>query len=192
MDWIQTHIAKLFEGMFWSTLISHLQWVDWFTFGFIILGMAYGSKKGLMRELVELLELVFLIFLVFTYQKVTLAFFKNVMPSFTNRMLEPVVIISLGLIFWFLILFVDRFLQKAIHAKVASVLKVIGGIIVGVVHFVVFWSLISHILIALPIGKMAQAYESGGSVTGEKVKNIAPAIYQFIANPSEYYKEVKA
>lgn len=170
-------LNKIMDGIMWRALLSRLDWVDWFTAGFIILGLAYGSRKGLMRELVEVLELALIIFLSFTYREVFVSFLKSILPSFTNRMLEPLVLIMTLLIFWVLIAFIDRYLQKTIHAKTSSGLKGIGGAFVGAFHFLLIWSLISQIIIATPYFNLSQQYDKGNSVTGEKVRDFAPAVH---------------
>ena len=117
LHWITQHLSKLFEGIFWHHLMERVQWVDWLTVAFVLLGMAYGSRKGLMRELVELLELVAVILLTYNYRGILLGFVKTLLPNFTDRTLAPVILIATALLFWGLIAMVDGFFKKQCTLK---------------------------------------------------------------------------
>lgn len=191
MEWIMQHLSQLFEGLFWRSLLMRVQWVDWFTLGFVLLGIVYGSRRGLMRELVEILELILIVFLTYKYKDSVLGFVKAIVPSFTERTLESVCFIITGLFFWFLIAFADGYLQKAVHSKSTPSLKWFGGAVVGVFHFLIIWSLISQALISVPFFSLARLYEPGNSLTGQTVNQIAPLIYQAINDPAKLLPEVK-
>ena len=192
MAWIIDHVSQLFQGMFWRSLLESFHWVDWFTVAFVLVGLVYGIRKGLMRELVEVLELILIIFLVYNYKEFFLGFLKSLFPSLSNRFLEPAVFILVALAFWFLVAFLDGYLQKVEHSQVTKGIKVIGGGLTGIFHFLIIWSLISQVLMLLPARSLARSYEPGSSLSGEKVLGIAPLIQGMIRNPSKPPSKTKA
>jgi hypothetical protein len=192
MDWFTEFFSKIFEGMFWSSLLSKIHWVDWFTVGFGMLGIVYGSRKGLMRILVEILELVLIVYLVFAYKGILLGFIKYLLPKLTERTLEPPVLILSAMVFWFVVAFLDKHLQKLVSAKTEPVLKMTGGAVFGAVQFLIIWSFISHVLIIMPVFSLARAYEPGNSLTGKQVKGIAPFIYGMLSDPAKTLTDTKA
>ena len=183
---------KIYEGIMWRTLLAQFDWVDWFTVGFVILGIAYGSRKGFMREIVEITELLLVIFLAYTYKEIFFSFLKTILPSFTNRILEPVVLSVSLTLFWFLVAFLDGHLQKVIHAKTLPGLKVTGGAFLGILHFLLIWSLISQILIVMPYLKFSKMYEKGNSVSGQSIKEFIPFIYDVLTQPATHFSGLKA
>jgi hypothetical protein len=192
MDWFKDFFSKIFEGMFWSSLLSRIDWVDWFTIGFLLLGIVYGSRKGLMRILVETLELILIVYLVFAYKGILLGFVKFLLPKLSDRMLEPPVLILSAMVFWFVVAFIDKYLQKMVSAKTEPVLKMAGGAVFGALQFLIIWSFISHVLIIMPVFSMGRAYETGSSLTGSQVKGIAPFIHGMLSDPSKTLSELKA
>ena len=185
-------LSRIFEGFFWKTLLSQVNWVDWFTLGFIILGVVYGSRKGFMREIVEILELFLVIFLSYDYKGFLFSFLRSLFPKMTSRMLEPTVLMLSFIFFALLIAFIDRYLQKIAHAQTAAPLKIIGGGLLGAMQFMLVWSLISQVLILAPYIHVAKAYEKENSVSGKNIETMAPAVYQALTQPAEFFSGVKA
>jgi len=47
-----------------NSFLLKLQWIDWYAFFCLVIGLIYGAIKGLVREVVEILELILIISLV--------------------------------------------------------------------------------------------------------------------------------
>ena len=186
MEWFHHFIENIFQGIFWRTLLARFQWVDWFTMAFGLIGMIYGMRRGLMREIIEILELVIIIFLIFTYSPTTTALFDTYLPQMTHRAIQPLGFILTTAFFWFAIAFIDGYLRKAVHAKMTGLVRTAGGALFGALHFIIIWSVISQALILMPMPYLTKLYEPGNSVSGEKIKNLAPKIHDMLTNPKEY------
>ncbi len=185
MEKIQQLFAKILDIVFWQTLISHFRWVDWVTVGFIVIGLLYGMRKGLMREIVEILEMILILAVTFACQPMVVSFFKSYLSSVSEKSLAPIAFMVTALCAWFVVSVIDKYAQKWVHAKLAGFVKVAGGGALGVVHFFLIWSFVSQAILLMPIRGAHQIYDAGNSSTGTRVKSFAPAIYQAISNPGQ-------
>lgn len=185
MDKIQQWISKIFDMVFWQTVLSHFQWVDWVTTAFLVMGLIYGMRKGLMRELVEILELVLILAVTLACQKPVTAFFKVYLPSFSEKTIAPAAFMVTALCAWFVVSVIDKYMQKWVHAKISGFLKVAGGGILGALHFFLVWSFVSQAILLMPVRGAQTIYDAGNSTTGVYVKQLAPAVYRAVSNPGQ-------
>lgn len=178
MEWLHSFWAKISQAIFWQNVINHIHWLDWITAAFVIFGVMYGVKKGFFREVVEILEMIIIIFLTHLYYPILLSFLTSYIPKMTPHSLAPAAFILTGLAAWFVVSFFDRPLQKWVHSKLPNFLRISGGVVGGIFHFLILWSFISQAILLMPIKTFPRLYESGHSVTGPFTKELVPAIYK--------------
>ena len=189
MEKLHQLFLKLMDEMFWRALLSHIQWVDWITFGFLLAGFVFGMRKGFLREVAELLEVGIILTVTFIFQPMVLSFMTVYMPSFSQKTMAPAAFILTALCVWFVTSVIDKYFQQWIHGKLTGFLKTAGGGIVGVVHAFLIWSFISQAVVLMPLRAARQFYESGKSITGEAVKNFAPAVFAAVSEPGRYFSK---
>lgn len=180
MDWFFSFLDHLQKTIVWQMVFSHFQWVDWFTLIFLLIGFFYGIRKGLMRELAEILEVVIVMFLAMKYAGPMENFIRDAVAFIPKDYAPGVAFILTTAGIGFLVLFIDRYLSKWFQAKAAGALRVVGGALLGLAHAMLFWSLMSHAILLLPLPKLKPIYESGKSYTGAAVKEIVPKVYNTV------------
>lgn len=173
-------LSQLLNPHTWRHLYKSMQGPDWFTVLFVILGIFYGMRKGLMRELVEIFEFIIIIFLTFTYLEVA----KNILSnhlSISPEKLAPVAFVLGAWVLWMAVAYLDKALQKLFVSKLPEFIKTLGGAALGVIHLLLIWSFLSQAMILIPSGKTKEVYAEKKSLTGAKVRDLAPQVYQTIA-----------
>ncbi len=183
MDAILSWFDKFFQAIFVKITMAHFQWVDWVTLVFVLVGIVYGARKGMMREIVEILEMTLITILVLIYQK-PLASLFNIYLSFIHDSSIPAVsFILLAGGIWGLVIFIDGHIKKWLHAQLPVWLKIAGGALLGAVHFLIIWSFISQGILLLPVPKIRKSYDSGHSITGVLVRKLAPKMLSIAQSP---------
>ena len=185
IDWIQDFVNKIFQIVFWKTLLSKINWIDWITVAFVLLGIVYGIRKGFLRMIAEILEFMVILYVTFFCQKPLADFLSNTASLLTPRAAEPVAFIVIALPIWFLIAVLDRHMQKWVHGKLTGIARGLGGAFLGGFYFILIWSFISQAVILYPYGGLSKLYKTGGSVTGTKIKALAPVLYSIVMNPEK-------
>ena len=191
MDFVWNTLDKITQFFVAHALFAHFQWVDWVTVIFLIAGIMYGFKSGLMRELAEILETLAVIFIVFSFYKSLGDLLKTYLKFIPAANSNAIAFIFLMILVWMLILYLDKQLRKLFHTKLAGPIKAFGGAILGAVHVLLIWSLFSQALLLLPFPKVRKAYEKGNSRTGAYVKNIAIQAYQWMGHPPKKTKDAQ-
>ncbi len=183
MDAIFSWFQDFFQAIFVKSAIARFEWLDWLTGVFILVGVVYGMRKGLMREIVEILEMILIVVLVLIYHKPLLHIF-DVYLSFIPHVSAPAVsFILLGGAVWGVVAFLDGHVRKWIQAQVPPILKAGGGALLGAVHFLLIWSFISQGILLLPVAKLRRSYDSGHSYSGPLIQKLAPKILKIVETP---------
>lgn len=178
-DWFD----KIFQAIFVKSVMAHFEWLDWVTAVIVMVGIVYGARRGLMREIVEILEMILITILVLLYQK-PLASLFGIYLSFIHAASIPAVsFILLASAIWGLVIFIDGHIKKWLHAQLPVWLKTAGGALLGAVHFLIIWSFLSYGILLLPLPKLRKNYDSGQSYSGVLVKEIAPKILKIAQSP---------
>ena len=178
-------IDKLLQSFIWKSVLSHFQWVDWFTIVFILVGIIYGAKTGFFRVLVEILEMFGIIFLVLRYQPPFYKYISRLFTSAPQNILRvgSFLLISIGLFVAMRI--VDKRLSQLFHTKLANPFRNVGGAVLGIFYALLIWSFFSQALLLGGSLKIKKIYESGNSVSGYKVKILAPALYNTVTRAGQ-------
>lgn len=187
IDWFFSWVDRFLQSFVWESILSNFKWVDWLTILVLILGLIYGIKKGLLREIVEILEAVFIIFIVFSqYKKV--AFFLGEYFSFVPQGFTPLAAFTvLTLPLWILVAFLDGRLTRLFHTKTIGPIRIIGGALLGCFHLLLLWSFISQPLLMMPFPRVRRVYEEGSSYTGDKVRKFAPRVYVSLTEAMKFW-----
>ncbi len=183
MDFFWKWFDKITQVLITHSILAHFQWVDWITGVFLIAGIIYGFKSGLMRELAEIIETLAVVFLVFSFYKSLASLLKAHIKFIPSTTSDVIAFISLTILVWIPILYLDKKMQKVFHTKLAGPIKAFGGAIMGAAHVLLIWSLFSQAIVLLPFPKARKVYEKGSSSTGFFVKNIAVQAYELMGHP---------
>ena len=188
MEWLFDLIDKIVQSAIWHNFLSRLEWVDWFTLAMILIGIIYGAKRGLIREIVEIFELLVLILVVF-FVKGSLANYLFTKVGMAKQIAEPAAFISVMLPTWWVIHWVDHLFSKSFHTKLSGAIKVPGGILLGVVHVLILWGLVSQVIFSIPIKSVQKVYQGKNSMSGPFLVEMTPTIYTAMTQPANLFKD---
>lgn len=174
-------ILEFLKPYIWQNLYKSMQGPDWFTVLFVIVGIFYGMRKGLMRELVEIFEFVVIIFLTFAYLEIVVSILSNSL-SIPSEKLAPVAFVLGAWVIWMAVAYLDKTLQKLLVSKLPEFIKTLGGTALGVIHLLLIWSFLSQAIILIPSEKTKEVYAEKKSLTGAKVRDLAPRVYRTVAD----------
>jgi uncharacterized membrane protein required for colicin V production len=148
----------------WNAVYTHMGWFDVMTLIMFLVGLAFGLRKGLAKVLQ-------LIIVVMVAEAVTLQYSQSV----TDFIHAQIPIPHTGLhvvIFLFLALGVITvgYFSFAVLSLIATIqfktgLSRTGGFLLGGILTLIFWSLISSLLILIPMPFVQEVFEEG-SITG--------------------------
>ncbi len=182
MDWLFGWFGGLFESLVWKTFISHFIWIDWVTFLLFVIGVIYGAKRGLMREVAEILEVILVTCLVLEYFPTVgnslLSLFSKAprfIPDLTAYLLTT-------LVFGVIMILIDQRTQKWAKVQMIKPLRLLGGALLGGFHFLLLWSFISQPLSLLPLAVIQSVYERGSSYSGRPILGLAPSVHGWVAD----------
>jgi uncharacterized membrane protein required for colicin V production len=178
MDWFFGIFDKIVQSMVWRSVIAHIQWVDWATLVFVVIGIVYGAQKGLLRILAEIMEIVFVAFVVFYFYKEFSTKVNIYLEFIPDRVVPVISFILLALPVWFIVYFLDSKVSKIFHTKLSKSISVPGGIIFGAAYLFFVWSFLSQPIILSNYRYVTKAYEPGVSYTGDALRALAPMIHQ--------------
>ena len=184
MEWFFGWWDKLVQSVFWQSLTSNFQWVDWFTLIFLLAGIVYGLKNGVMAEIGEIIEIMIVIFVVHTYFERVSTVLLNYAPPFLKEYYKPASYIILGVFTWVIIGTMVRILKKLVHTQTAPLLRYAGGMVLGGLHLLIIWSFISQAILLFNLPTANKVYHEGGSYSGYFISQIAPDIYKMFARPA--------
>ncbi len=189
IDWFFSWTDRFLQSFIWRSVLSNFQWVDWVTILVLILGILYGIKKGLMRELAEILEAVFILFIVFSYYKKLAFFIRDYFPFIPDGFAPAVAFSVLIIPLWFAVAFIDGKLAQLFHTKTIGPVRIIGGGLLGCFHIFLLWSFISQPIILMPVYRIRRVYEDGNSYTGDKVRTFAPRVYATLSQAMKFWEK---
>ncbi len=185
MDWLFGWIDKILQSYIWTSFLSRFEWVDWFTVAFILVGLIYGAKQGLFRTLAEILELIIVILAVWAFYPQLAVQLGKLMHTRPTPWIKTAGFFMTAAVCFLAVRFVDSKISKLFHTKLAAPIKILGGALLGMVYAALFWSLLSQGLTLPQIPAINKVYEQGNSLTGKKIKDLAPKIYGLLPRPSE-------
>lgn len=184
-DWFFKLFDKLTQSVVWDTLLSHFQWVDWFAGIFLIIGILYGLKNGLIAEIGEILELTIVIFIVHDQYGQLVHLMTKYMDYIPAVYRPPTAFVVTAAPVFSLVHFIFTQLKKLIHADVIKPLKYIGGVLLGAVHLLLFYSFLVQAILLIPSHDLKKSLDKGNSYTGEYIAKLSPAVYEIFKHPFE-------
>lgn len=174
--WFQGFIQGMSFQNFWDSF--HV--LEWFLAGFLLLGVAYGMKRGFLRVLVELLEFMMIIFLVMANHQWLSTEFLSKIPKLSWEIALPIAYFLVLSVVWASIIVLDQTLGKWIQAKTASGLKVAGGVILGPVYFYLIFGAIAKGLSLIPHAWMKALFITGHPTWATSVVQAPQRIYDVL------------
>lgn len=185
MEGVLRWIDRFIQQLAWESLAGRVQWVDWVLVIAIVGGMVYGSRRGLMRELVEILELNGISFVTLEYYPVVAKIFQNVLPASLSGLAYVTGFVLTAGAVWLTLGFVDSYLRKFFRSQLPPRLRRWGGSFLGMIHFVFVWSFISQAVLLTPIAVFQEPYSAKKSYSGEFLARLMPKIHQIISVSSQ-------
>lgn len=173
MDKIYSTVS---QSWFWQYFFSHFGWVDWILVIFIMIGIVIGLKSGASVELPRLLETALSLYVTFEYY----SFFSDWLVRETpcpETYARVMTFALLGFLSWFLIRIVFEIIGKFMHLEIASPFKWIFGFFLGGLRYLLFFSLISYLLMLLPIDWIHRSYQVQ-SWSGQRLVQLPVTLYQ--------------
>lgn len=184
LDWFFNFFDQIAQNMVWQSIFAHFNWVDGFAMLFMILGIAYGLQKGLMSEIAEIFEICVVITLTHEFY-VKLDYFLRV--HFRKLPEEPIAAVSFiltGSIVWLIIGIAASQLKKLVHTQMAPLLRLSGGVFLGVIHLLLIYSFISQAVLLMPMAKLKTAYDVGNSTLGPAIARLSPKVHRIVTQRS--------
>ena len=173
-DWIQ----RLMQKAFWQTFLQGVDWIDIAFAIFVLIGLVYGARKGLMRELAEIFELLIFNFLVYRFFEKIIIVLSNNFPGLSQGVTAPAGFILTAMAVGVILTVIDSYLKRLVHTQLIAPIRVLGGMILGVCQWVFLLSFISQAILLLPIGSLHKTYLKGNSHTGQWMAKLSPEVYK--------------
>lgn len=170
--------ATLQQGWFWQYFFSHLGWVDWVLAAFCLVGIILGLKNGLSREIPKIIE-------IFVTLCVTMEFYPFLGQVITQMTPMPEVYIQpgtfalLGLSVWFLTHFLFKSLGKLACLQIMSPFEAILGSLAGGIRFLIFFGLVSYLLVLFPLDWLQRSYKVQ-SWSGQMLVEMPVRIHEWV------------
>ena len=183
MEWFFDILDKIIQNRIWTIVFSHLQWVDWLTVIFLIIGIIYGVKQGFFRCVAVILETLIVLWVAFTFEKKFAGILGANLTFIKEGSTRPFAYFFLLVFSGIPVMLMDGKLKSTFHTKLAGPIRNIGGIIFGAVFMMLLLSMVSKLFMLIPSTKLHKVYAEGGSKTGPVVLRIAPTVYQFMNHP---------
>ena len=184
LDWFFSFFDRIAQSFIWKTFLAHFHWVDWFAVMFVIAGILYGLRNGLMSELAEILEILIVIVLTHEYYVRLNFLLRQLFSKLSEAPLPAVSFILTGGLIWFVVAFAASRLRKLVHTQTLPLLRISGGAVLGAVHALLIFSFMSQAVLLMPITSLKKAYESGGSQFGAAIASLSPKVHQIITERS--------
>ena len=179
MEWFFGLIDKFAQSYIWHSVLSRFEWVDWFTALFVIVGVIYGVKTGLLRMLAEILEAVAVIYAVYRFYPPVADYFQKTFEKLYPYYVHTACFLLVSVILFLVMRIIDDQLVKIFHTRLAGPLRGLGGALLGVFYSLMIWSFFSQAIVMTNDLRLKRVYEPGSSLTGAVVKKIVPDIYNF-------------
>lgn len=171
-------VGTVTESWFWQYFFSHFGWVDWALTVFLIVGMIIGLRNGAGRELPRLLETLVSLYVTFEYYSLLAEWITRETPC-PESYAQVIAFALLGLVSWLLLRLIFEIAGKLIHLEVAAPFQWIGGLLIGGARYGVFFSLISYLLVLLPLDWIHRSYQVQ-SWSGQTLAQFAPQVHGWL------------
>ena len=179
MEWLSQVIEKIIQSQIWHFVSAHFSWLDWITLFFLVGGLFYGARHGLLRTLVKIAETLLVVFLTFLYYKKVAHQLHVILSFIPDNALLAAGFAVVAFPLTFLIQLIDSRAAQWFRTSLAGPVRVIGGALAGLCYGLLLWSFIFQFLLLLPL-KALQKNGSGTSLSQPWVENFAPQIYRKI------------
>lgn len=196
MSQILEWIDRLLQDFMWRSLAERFSWVDFMTCAFLVLGIIYGLKKGLFAEILETFMTALALNFSIQYFEAPaegvnhhLTGFRAAHPdTIYSRMISPLdpgvvkfaVFLCVSVIFLLAFYWGVFKLRKVIHTTLIAWLRLLGGALLGALHFMILWSWLAFALILLPTDLAHSFHAESGSITGQFIKKLPSRIQKLL------------
>jgi uncharacterized membrane protein required for colicin V production len=187
MDQTYELIDRVTRGLIAKHLLASLTWIDWSVIAFIFIGLFYGMKKGLMREIAVVFEMFIVTYIVFQYYGPLADFLESRIPALSSVYAGAVVYVVILAALFFILRLVDSILQKWLKTTLVAPLRILGGAILGVVHFLILLSLLTQTVLLMPVQPVRKVFTPGNSYFGYQVSKLAPDIHAGMQQAVEFF-----
>jgi uncharacterized membrane protein required for colicin V production len=187
MDQTYEMIERLTRGLIAKHLLASLTWIDWTVIAFLFVGLFYGMKKGLMREIAVVFEMFVITYIVFQYYGPLADFFESHVPALSSIYAGAFVYVVILMALFFICRLLDSLLQKWLKTTLVAPLRVLGGALLGAVHFLILLSLLCQAVLLMPVHSVRKVFTAGNSYFGFQVSKLAPDIHADIQQAVEFF-----
>lgn len=166
------------ESWFWRYFFSHFGWVDWTLCAFLLVGILLGLKHGVSQELPRLLGMLISLYVTFEFYMILAAWLARETPwpeSYTR-------VFTFGIIWassWFSLRLIFEIVGRLMHIEAAKPIQMVGGVLLGMVRYFLFFSFISYFLVLFPLDWIHRSYQVS-SWSGQLLVQVVPKIHDWI------------
>ncbi|MDP3919715.1 MAG: CvpA family protein [Candidatus Omnitrophota bacterium] len=189
MSWLFEKFEGFFQILVLDSILAQTQWVDWALLVFVIVGILYGIQNGLMSEMADIVQMTIVIVLVLSLYEGPIYVIQKYLRFVPNESVKALGFIVTAVAIWVAIGLIFRLLKSLVHTKTAVPLKVTGGAVLGGIHLIMIYSLISQAVILMPMPTITAVYQKGRSYTGYYIAKLAPNIHRAITDPTGQNKK---
>jgi len=183
MEWISQWGQHFSEGL---AQLAHFHWLDWMVVAFIIGGLFDGVKKGFLRELFLLLETVLGVYVVMEFFPKIAHYLRETFPKQQVNIYDIVAFLLLTIAVFLIIHAIDKIVHKWFRTEIYKPVKLIGGAVLGALHFLVILSLMTQLVLQIPMTQMQRSFQPGRSLFGYQMPGIAATIHEQINTAVEW------
>jgi uncharacterized membrane protein len=173
--------VKFIGSVPWTQGLMGLHYFNWFLVFFLVLGLFYGMKKGMLRIGVEIIEFALVIFFVMGNYVWLCHELMGYCSRLSEKLAMPFAFFLIFSIVWAAVMVVDQTMQKWVQAKTATLLRVGVGAIFGVFYFFLIFSMVCTGLSLLPSKKIHSLFQIGNNRFGAMVATATPEMYDLMS-----------
>ncbi|MFH1800924.1 MAG: CvpA family protein [Candidatus Omnitrophota bacterium] len=179
MEWFWTLVDRFQKGIAGSALHSFAL-TDWVFLFLILVGLAWGGRKGFSDMFGKLLG-------IFLVSMLTLSFYQKVAKKFLSffpiRFAEAAAFFLLAVFLWISIAWCLNIFGKFFKIEAQGFLKTLGGVIFGVLRMVLLVSFVVQFLLFLPFEPVQKIFKRGRTYAGYAISRIVPDLHVLVMTP---------
>ena len=151
-------LGTITQSWFWRYFLSHFGWVDWLLTAFILIGLVLGLKHGVSVEFPRLLETLVSLYVTVEYYSFFAEWLSRETP-WPEAYARVFTFAVLGFLSWLSLRLLFEIMGKLIRLEVAAPFQMIGGVLAGGLRYLLFFSMISYLLVLLPLDFIHRSYQ---------------------------------
>jgi uncharacterized membrane protein required for colicin V production len=179
MEWFWNLVDRIQKSVA-GTALQSFATSDWVFLFLILIGLAWGARKGFSDMFGKLLG-------IFLVSMLTLSFYPKVAKDFFSffpaRFAEATAFFILAVFLWISIAWCLNVSGKFLKIEAQGFLKTLGGTVFGVLRMLLLISFVAQFLLFLPFEFVQKAFQPGRTYSGYSISRVVPDLHALVLTP---------